>query len=60
MQIGMAIAIFRNIKVADVSETVKAESIKRVLEMPTHNSITKDEILNVVEWLLNQAFEFEE
>lgn len=58
MTTRQAIAIFRDIKNpyrADISD--KALAIYHVCHMPTHNSITKDEILDVLWWLWDQHFE---
>lgn len=35
-------------------------AIKNVLEMPTHNSITKKDMLNAIRFLWNQIYEFTE
>lgn len=60
MTIGKAVAIFRNISSDKFSTEQKGLAIKMVMEMPTHNGITKREMLNVLEWLFYQHFEVEE
>lgn len=59
MKVGRAIVIFTNIKKETCSEMEKVQAIKRVLEMPTHNGITKSEMVEVIDWLLHQAYEIE-
>lgn len=59
-EIGRAVAIFKAIEVANVTYKEKVGAIKMVAEMPTHNGITKDEILKAVRWLLEETFEWEE
>ena len=60
MRIGKACAIFENIDSPDFTELEKGEAIYEVLKMPTHNSITKDKMLNVIKWLFDKVFEWEE
>ncbi len=55
MNIGKACAIFEQIASDKYSERDKLQAIKQVLEMPTHNGITKDEILTAFRWLFNQV-----
>ena len=58
MTTAQAILIFRDIKnPARASISEKALAIYHVCHMPTHNSITKDEILDVLWWLWDQHFE---
>lgn len=51
MKIGKATAIFQNIFLSDESVEEKKLAIRTVLDMETHNGITKQEILNALEWL---------
>ena len=44
MNIGKAQAVFEQIRSDKYSETEKLQAIWAVLEMPTHNGITKDTI----------------
>lgn len=60
MTIGTAVGIFRNIDREDIHDEEKGTAILMVLDMPTHNSITKDMMLRVIRYLLHLAFDFEE
>lgn len=60
MNIGKAVAIFENIDSQEFSDKEKAEAIWLVLNMPTHNSITKDYILKAFKWLFLQFYDVEE
>lgn len=60
MNIGKAVAIFENIDSPEFSDEEKAEAIWLVLNMPTHNSITKDNILKAFKWLFLQFYDVEE
>lgn len=60
MKISKACAIFENIGSPDFTDLEKGEAIYEVLKMPTHNSITKDKMLNVIKWLFDKVFEWEE
>ena len=51
MDIKEAVAIFKNIYLSEETVDEKKAAIKTVLEMETHNSITKNEILNALDWL---------
>ncbi len=55
MNIGKACAIFEQIEADKYTEQDKLQAIKHVLEMPTYNGITKDEILSAFRWLFNQV-----
>lgn len=59
MALGEAIAIFNMIDASHKTTEEKGEAIKRVLDMETHNSITKDSMLKVIKWLWDLAFEEE-
>lgn len=51
MELGKAIAIFKNLYSEKYSDDEKAEAIRRVIDMETHNSITKAEMLYALNWL---------
>lgn len=51
MKLGEAVAIFQNIHNSDREVWEKKIAIRIVLEMETHNGITKQEILNALDWL---------
>lgn len=57
MNIGLAARIFLDIESDEYTIFQKAQAIRMVLNMPTHNGFTKDKILEVTEWLWNQVFE---
>ena len=57
MQIGEAVAIFNLIETEHRSVEDKGEAIKRVLDMETHNGITKESCFKVIRWLWNMVFE---
>lgn len=60
MNLGTAIAIVKNIEKSSYTDNKKAEAIYEVMKMPTHMSITKDEMLNVIKWLWHKHYTFEE
>ena len=57
MTLGEAVAIFNSINRDDKTPEEKGMAIRRVLDMETHNSITKDTLLKVVRWLYDMVFE---
>ena len=57
MNIGKACAIFKQINSENYTYEEKVEAIYHVLDMPTHNGITKDEILAAFKWLFDQNCE---
>lgn len=60
MNTGVACAIFKQIDSEKYTEDQKIQAIQMVLDMPTHNGITKDTILAAFRWLFNAATEYEE
>lgn len=60
MKISKACTIFENIGSPDFTDLEKGEAIYEVLKMPTHNSIAKGKMLNVIKWLFDKVFEWEE
>lgn len=56
MRLAKACAIFMNIGSKDYSIEEKGAAIQMVCDMPTHNGITKDRMLDVIRWLLNLLF----
>lgn len=56
MSTGKAVAIFMNIESPDYSDEEKGGAILQVVEMPTHNGIPKRCFLEVIWWLLRQAY----
>lgn len=57
MNKGRALAIFENIENASESAEEKGEAIHIVMNMETHNSVTKASMLKVIRWLWDRAFE---
>ena len=53
MNIGKATAIFKQINDNDIPYSDKIIAIGEVLDMPTRNGITKEEILQALRWLWN-------
>lgn len=60
MKTSKACVIFDNIDSPDFTVLEKGEAVYEVLKMPTHNSITKGKMLNVIKWLFDKVFEWEE
>ncbi len=60
MNIGKAQAVFEQIKNDKYSEDEKLQAIWLVLDMPTHNGITKDTILEAFRWLFDYAVEVDD
>ena len=57
MNIGEALKIFMNIDSDEYTIDQKATAILKVLDMPTHNGVTKEMILTVTRWLWEYSFE---
>lgn len=57
MNIGRAIAIFDNIENSTESIEEKYWAIRIVLDLATHNSVTKASMLKVMNWMWNQSCE---
>lgn len=60
MKIGEAVAIFLEIERDDKTTEEKGTAIYEVLKMPTHNGITKKQMLAVIKWLLYLCFDIPE
>ena len=60
MNIGKAPAVVEQIRSDKYSETEKLQAIWAVLDMPTHNGITKDTILEAFRWLFDYAVEVDD
>ena len=59
MNHGKARAIFDNIENASESIEEIGEAIYIVMNMETHNSVTKANMLKVIRWLWDRTFELE-
>lgn len=57
MNIGKAKAIFDNIKDSNVTLEEKGEAIKEIMELATHNSVTKEQALHVIDFLWHLVFD---
>lgn len=55
---GNAKLVFDNINSDEYSDSVKALAIYEILNMETHNSVTKNSMLKVIRWLWDRHFEF--
>lgn len=60
MKINTACKIFLQVNSDKYTDEEKGTAIYEVLKMPTHNGITKDAMLKVIEYLLNLAFDIPE
>lgn len=60
MKIGKACAIFQQIDSDKYTVEEKGTAILEVLKMPTHNGVTKDAMLRVINFLLYLAFDVPE
>lgn len=57
MKIGQALSVFMDIESNEHTMKEKGEAIHRVLQMPTHNGVTKDMMMKVIRWLFNIIFD---
>lgn len=60
MNIGEAWGIFQNIDSDKYSDEEKGRAIYEVCKAPTHNSLQKKHLLQVIWWLLGLCFELPE
>lgn len=60
MSLGTACVIFQNIDNSDISTEEKAVAIFKIINMETHNSITKAAMLKAIRWLLELSFDIRE
>lgn len=58
MGIGEAGAIFNNIDSDKYTVEEKGLAIKMILDMPTHNGVTKAMLMKALKWLWNEHFEW--
>lgn len=51
MGLAKAVKIFKDINSAETTVEEKRLAIRKVLDMETHNGITKEDLLNALNWL---------
>lgn len=59
-EIGKAMAICQEINSDRFTDEQKATAIYLVMNMPTHNSFTKEKMLEVIKWLWHYIFQWNE
>ena len=59
-KLAKAIAIVKDISSDKFTDEEKAEAIYLVMNMATHNFVTKADFLNVIKWLWNRFYEYVE
>ena len=59
MNIGEAYRIFHDIDSDKYTVEEKGLAIKLILDMETHNSVTKEMLIKALRWLWNEHFEWE-
>ena len=57
MNIGEARAIFNNLQDCQRPIEEKGLAIRKVIDMETHNSVTKGQMLKALNWMWEQMFE---
>ena len=57
MKIGQAYKILDNINSDEYTADEKALAIRMVLDMATHNGVTKTVLLRTLNWLWNEHYE---
>ncbi len=57
MNIGTALDIFEHVKDTPYTIETKGLAIRKVIDMDTHNSVTKKSMMDVIEWLWDMVFE---
>lgn len=60
MKISKANSIFNHLDSKEYTDEEKALAIKMIIDMPTHNGITKAQILKATRWLWEQCWQIEE
>lgn len=59
-ELAKAIAIVKDISSDKFTDEEKAEAIYLVMNMATHNCVTKTDFLNVIKWLWDRSYEYVE
>lgn len=57
MNFGQAYKILDNIDSEEYTENEKAMAIRVILDMETHNGVTKPVLLKALNWLWNEHYE---
>lgn len=57
MNVGKACAIFEQLDSDKYTDEEKAVAIYKVMNMPTHNSITKAAMLKAIKWFFDKCYE---
>lgn len=57
MKIGQAYKILDNINSDEYTVDEKAMAIREILDMETHNGVTKPVLLKAMNWLWNEHYE---
>lgn len=57
---SVAFKIFNDIKSNEYTDTEKAAAIYIIMQMPTHNSINKDKMVDAINYLWNELYYLEE
>lgn len=60
MNTGKAIGVVKDITSDRFTDEEKAEAIYLVMNMATHNFITKADFLNVIKWFWHKFYEYVE
>ena len=60
MNKGTAMAIVKQINSKEFTDEEKSHAIYLVMNMATHMSITKDELINAIKWLWHYSWDFKE
>jgi hypothetical protein len=60
MNKGTAMGVVKDITSDRFTDEEKAEAIYLVMNMATHNFVTKADFLNVIKWLWNRFYEYVE
>lgn len=60
MNTALALAIFCNLDREDLSDEEKALAIYTVMNMGTHNSVRKSDMLKAIKWLWHRQYEITE
>ena len=58
MTVGEARAIFDNLEGCQRPIETKGLAIKIIMDMKTHNSVTKAQLLKAMNWMWDQMFEY--